>query len=238
MFDFSNQVVMITGAAGNLGQAVARAFWDAGAHLVLVDRTAERLSLIYPGWGAHPRIYQAAPYDIMDMESVQSLVHRVANHYGRLDILVNTVGGYRAGLPVHLTSLDVYDQMMALNARSAFILSSAVAPVMIAQAAGKIIHVAGKAGLAGSANAAAYSAAKSALIRLTESLSAELKENGIHVNCVLPGTINTPKNREAMPNTDPSRWVEASAVADVILFLASPAARGIHGAAIPVFGKG
>ncbi len=238
MFNFSNQTVLVTGAAGNLGQAVARAFQAAGAHLILVDKTSDRLANIFPTWLNSPDIYLAAPYDVMDPESLKMLVHRVVNHFGRLDILVNTVGAFRAGTPVHQTPLDVFDQMMTLNARSAFLISQAVIPEMISQGSGKIIHVAARAGQSGAANSAAYSASKSAVIRITESLAAEMKDKGINVNCIIPGTIDTPQNREAMPNADVSRWVAPESVADVILFLASPAARSIHGAAIPVTGKG
>jgi NAD(P)-dependent dehydrogenase (short-subunit alcohol dehydrogenase family) len=113
-----------------------------------------------------------------------------------------------------------------------------VVPVMVAQGAGRIIYVAARAGLEGGKNMAAYSAAKSALIRLTESLAAELRGTGVTVNCVLPSTIDTPQNRAAMPKADPARWVKPEAIADVILFLASDAARAVHGAAIPVYGAG
>ena len=238
MFNFSNQAVFITGAAGNLGQAVARAFLAAGASLILVVKASDRLANVYPGWINMPNIYLAAPYDVMSPESINSLVPRVVSHFGRLDILVNTVGAYHAGLPLHQTPLEVFDHMMTLNARSAFLVSQAVIPVMINQGAGKIIHVAAKAGQVGLANSAAYSAAKSAVIRITESLAAEMKDKNINVNCIIPGTIDTPQNRDAMPNVDQTRWVTPESVADVILFLASPEARAIHGAAIPVTGKG
>ena len=238
MFNFSSQVVMVTGAAGNLGQAVARAFRASGAHLVCVDRASDRLGHIYPEWTNLPGVYLAAPYDIMDPESVKTLVTRVVAHFGHLDIVVNTVGGYKAGTPIQQTPLEVFDSMIMLNARSAFLISQAVVPVMIQHGSGKIIHVAAKAGQVGLANGSAYSAAKSAVIRITESLAAEVKDKGINVNCVIPGTIDTPQNREMMPNGDPSRWVTPEAVADVILFLSSQEARAIHGAAIPVTGKG
>ena len=238
MWNFSSQVVLVTGAAGNLGQAVARAFRAAGAYLVCVDRASDRLGHIYPDWINLPGVYLAAPYDVMDPESVNSLVTRVVAHFGHLDIVVNTVGGYRAGMSIQQTPIEVFDSMIMLNARSAFLISQAVVPVMIQQGSGKIIHVAAKAGQAGLANGSAYSAAKSAVIRITESIAAELKDKGINVNCIIPGTIDTPQNREMMPDADISRWVTPESVADVILFLSSQEARAIHGAAIPVTGKG
>jgi NAD(P)-dependent dehydrogenase (short-subunit alcohol dehydrogenase family) len=162
----------------------------------------------------------------------------VIDHYGRIDVLVNTAGGYRAGIPVHETSLETWDFMLNLNARTAFITCRAVIPFMIQAGSGTIINIGARPGLKGVANAAAYGASKSAVIRLTESLSAELKRHGINVNCVLPGTIDTDKNREEMPNAKFDRWVKPEAIADIILFLASDAAMAIHGASIPVYGTG
>jgi NAD(P)-dependent dehydrogenase (short-subunit alcohol dehydrogenase family) len=101
---------------------------------------------------------------------------------------------------------------------------------------GRIVNVAAAAGQRGSAAMGAYSAAKSAVVRLTESMAAELRDKGINVNCVLPTIIDTPENRSAMPGADPSRWVAARDLANVIVFLASDEARAIHGAAVPVSG--
>jgi NAD(P)-dependent dehydrogenase (short-subunit alcohol dehydrogenase family) len=127
--------------------------------------------------------------------------------------------------------------LLNLNARTAFILSRAVVPHMLAQGSGKIVHVAARAALARARKAAAYSASKAATVRLVGSLAAELRRENINVNCVLPGTIDTPQNREAMPKADHSRWIPPEAIADVMLFLASDAAWAVNGAAIPVYGK-
>jgi len=237
MFDFSSQIVLIAGASGNLGRAVTLAFHAAGAHLVLLDRAPDRLPQIFPTLADAGEHLLLGSVDVTDSESVASAVQSILVRWGRIDVLVNTVGGYRAGQPVHETALETWDFMLNLNARAAFILSRAVAPPMLAQGRGKIVHVAARAALAGSANAAAYSAAKAALVRLVESQAAELRQANINVNCVLPGTIDTPQNREAMPQADFSRWVAPEAIADVILFLASEAARAIHGAAVPIYGR-
>jgi NAD(P)-dependent dehydrogenase (short-subunit alcohol dehydrogenase family) len=157
--------------------------------------------------------------------------------FGSIDILVNTVGGYRGGATVEETPLSDWDSLLNLNARSMLVPSRAVVPAMLAAQAGKIVSVSARAGLTGAAKAGIYSASKSVVIRLTETLSAELKDHGINVNCVLPGTIDTPENREMMPKADANRWVPPDAIADVILFLASEASRGIHGAAVPVYGR-
>jgi NAD(P)-dependent dehydrogenase (short-subunit alcohol dehydrogenase family) len=238
MFSFKGRIVLVTGAAGNLGYAVAEAFLSAEANLVLVDHAPDRLPKVFPELVDVPNHLLATSVDVGNESTVQAMVDRVMSHFGRIDVLVNTVGGYRAGTPIHSTPLKVWDSMLNLNARTAFIISRAVAPAMRTQAYGKIVHVASRAALKGGARAAAYSASKSALVRLTESLSAELKRTGINVNCVMPGTIDTPSNRQEMPKADHSRWVAPKAVADAILFLASDAARAIHGTALPVYGTG
>ena len=238
MFDFSDRVVMVTGAAGNLGGAVARAFLDAGARLVLVDRAADRLPRLYPHLAGSPDHFLATSVDLTDADSVRAAVDEAHRRMGQIDVLVNAAGGYRAGTAVHETPLENWDFMLDLNARTVFVTSSAVIPGMLERGSGKIVNVAARAALQGGRKAAAYSAAKSAVVRLTESMSAELKRSGINVNCILPGTIDTPQNREAMPKADTSRWVAPEALADVILFLASDAGRAIHGAAVPVYGTG
>ena len=238
MFDFSHRVVIVTGAAGNLGRAVARAFQAAGARLVLVDRAADRLPRLFPELADSPHHFLATSVDLTDAEAVEAMVAEVMQRFGRIDVLINTAGGWRGGQAVHETELDTWSFLFDLNVRTAVIASRAVVPHMLAQGRGRIVNVAARAGVAGTARNGAYSAAKSGVIRLTESMAAELKKQGLNVNCVLPSTIDTEQNRAAMPKADPSRWVEPEAIADVILFLASDAARAVQGAAIPVYGKG
>ena len=223
--------------AGNLGNAVARAFLDAGANLVLVDRSPDRLPLLFPDIVDSPDHFLATSVDSTDPDAFRLMVARAVERFGRLDLLVNTVGGFRAGAPLHETPLETLDFLFNLNARTMFIASQAVIPTMLAQGTGKIVNVAARFGLVGGKNMAAYSASKSAVIRLTESMAAELKGDGINVNCILPGTIDSPKNRLDMPGADHSRWVKPESLADVILFLASSAARDIHGASVPVHGN-
>jgi NAD(P)-dependent dehydrogenase (short-subunit alcohol dehydrogenase family) len=236
MFDFHERVAIVTGAAGNLGHAVAQAYLAAGAHVVLVDHKPDRLPELYPSLVDRTDHTLATSVDQTDQASVQEMVDRALERHGHIDVLANTVGGYRGGKPAHETTLQDWEYMLALNARTALIISQATVPAMLDQSYGKIVHIGSRSALEASARAAAYSAAKSAVVRLTESLSAGVKRHGINVNCVLPGTIDTPDNREAMPNADHSRWVAPEALADVILFLTSDAARAIHGAAIPVYG--
>ena len=141
------------------------------------------------------------------------------------------------GEKVHETSARTWDFLLGLNAGSLLNIAAAVVPHLIGQGGGKVVTVGAAGALNGAADMGAYGASKAALIRLTEAMSAELRDQGINVNCVLPSIIDTPDNRAAMPDADVSRWVAPEALADVIAFLASDAARAIHGAAIPVTGR-
>jgi len=236
MFDFSSRVALVTGAAGNLGLAVARAFQGAGARTVLVDRSAERLLRVFPEIRESPRHWLAGGVDLMTPGALEGIVAQAVQRFGRVDIMVNAAGGFRTGRPVHETRMETWDLLLDLNLRTSLVAARAVVPTMRAQRYGKIITVGARAALAGAANMAAYAASKAAVVRLTESMAAELKGDGINVNCVLPGTMDTPQNRSDRPDADFGTWVPLDAVADVILFLASEGARGINGAAVPVYG--
>jgi len=228
---FEGRTCVVTGAAGNLGRAVATAFESRGASLVLVDHNDEALRSVYVGESGRRSLARA---NLLDASSVAQAIG--AGRFPKVDVVCNIAGGFRMGQPVHETSEDTWDLMLDLNARSVINTARAVVPGMIAARYGKIINIAALAGLAGKANMGAYSASKSAVIRLTESMSAELRDKGINVNCILPSIIDTPQNRAAMPGSDPLRWVAPEALAEVVLFLASDRARAIHGAAIPVNG--
>jgi NAD(P)-dependent dehydrogenase (short-subunit alcohol dehydrogenase family) len=236
-FDFRNRVIAVTGAAGNLGVAVAKAFHKAGARLALVDRTPDRLTALFPELSNSTDHLFAPPTDVTDPASVASAFGGIAGQFGQIDALINTAGGYRAGSPLHKTSIEDWDFMLNLNARSVFLTCQAVIPQMLRQNSGRIINIASRAALGGDAYHAAYSVSKTAVVRLTESMAAELKDYGVNVNCVMPGMIDTPQNRAAIPDADFTRWVAPEAISDVILFLASDGARAINGAAIPVYGR-
>jgi NAD(P)-dependent dehydrogenase (short-subunit alcohol dehydrogenase family) len=232
--DVSGKKVLMTGATGGLGDTVVRRFNDGGAQIAIADRKSEPAPGVLDG--LHDPLF-VGDADVTSEESVQRMVARVVDVWGRIDILVNIAGGWRGGTPVHETAVETWDFVMSLNAKSVFLVSRAVIPHMLAQQSGKIVSVAAKSGLEGRANTAAYNASKSAVIRLTEAMSAEVKDHGINVNCVLPTIIDTPANRQQMPGSDFAKWVSPDAMADVLLFLASDASRAIHGAAIPVYGR-
>ncbi len=237
MSDFSDRVVVITGTTGNLGTAVARKFMVSGAKMGFLERSPDKIKKIFPETINGSDQYLVQQVDVTNPDSMEEAANKLLRKFGRIDILINTVGGYRAGAPLHQTPLDTLDFMLNLNARSVYVSCQAFIPSMIENNYGKIVNVSARPGLIGVSNAAAYSASKSAVIRLTESMSAELKHKGINVNCVLPGTIDTPQNRQATPDADFNRWVSPESIADVILFLTSDDACAIHGAAIPVYGR-
>jgi NAD(P)-dependent dehydrogenase (short-subunit alcohol dehydrogenase family) len=230
---FNNKVVLITGAAGNLGRAVASAFASAGAVLVLVDLNEAVLAQAYPGEDGR-RLLLAA--DLMDAASAKKAVDSAVARFGRIDCLCNIAGGFRMGPAVHETPADLWNLMLDLNAGTLLHMVQAAVPGMLAAGSGKIVNIGAGGGLKGGARMGAYSAAKSVVIRLTESMAAELRDKGINVNCVLPSTIDTPQNRADMPKADPKKWVAPQDLAQVILFLCSDGARAIHGASVPVNG--
>jgi NAD(P)-dependent dehydrogenase (short-subunit alcohol dehydrogenase family) len=232
MFDFSNQVVLVAGAGGNLGSAVAAAYYQAGAKLVLGERHPKQLQAFYQG---DPRV-QVVAVDLLDPEQVEQYIYSAVERFGHIDVLANTVGGFRKSR-LQETDPEQWDFVFNLNLKSAYLLSRAVILQMLEQGSGKIVHVSARAARNGSAGQAAYSASKSGLIRMVESLASEVKDNGITVNCVLPGTIDTPQNRQDMPKADHGKWVAPEAIADAILFLTSEAARAVTGAALPVYGR-
>ncbi len=228
-----SDVAMITGAAGNLGHAVVDAFRAAGARLVLVDRQRERLDAEY-GPSGDARLHFAC--DLLDAAQVDAAAAAAVARFGRIDVLCNLAGGFRMGTPVHATSDADFAFLQDLNARTLLHTARAVVPRMLEAGGGRIVNVGAFAAQKGAADMGAYVAAKSAVIRLTESMAAELRERNVNVNCVLPTILDTPENRKAMPAADPGRWVAPADLASVILFLASPAARAVHGAALPVTG--
>jgi NAD(P)-dependent dehydrogenase (short-subunit alcohol dehydrogenase family) len=231
-------VILITGASGNLGVAAAHAFQNAGARTVLVDRSPNRLREIFVSIAQSPEHLLAGGVDLAEPRSLSKLMDDSLSQFGRIDALIHTVGGWRGGKPVHETDVADWDFLLNVNLRTTLLCCRAVIPQMLKQGRGKIINIASRDGLKGTANYAAYSVSKSAVLRLTESLAEELKASNIHVNCILPSTIDTPQNRASQPGADFSKWVEPSAIADVILFLVSDASRAINGAAIPVYGNG
>jgi len=230
---FEDKTVLVSGAAGALGRAVAAAFERAGASRVLIGRDRATLARVFGGEDERTLF---APADLLDERQAQAVVARSRERFGRIDALCNLAGGFAMGEAVHETSEASWQRMFDRNVRTLLNAVRAVVPAMLEAGGGKIVNVGACSALKGGARMGAYVAAKSSVIRLTESMAAELRERGINVNCVLPTIIDTPANRADMPDADPARWVAPEALAEAIVFLASDAARAIHGAALPVTG--
>ncbi|MGB5833567.1 MAG: SDR family NAD(P)-dependent oxidoreductase [Thiohalocapsa sp.] len=236
MSEFENKIAVVTGAAGNLGTAVCEALAGQDARIAMLDLDQSALARCQNALPATAHT-ETFPADLTDPDSVARTVAAIRERFGAIDLLANVAGGFRMGPALPDTDDDTWDLMMDLNARSVFNMCRAVLPMMRSAGAGRIVNVSARAALSGKGNMGPYCASKAAVITLTESLAQENKHQGINVNCILPGTVDTPQNRESMPDQDHDSWVPPAALADVILFLASNAARCITGAAIPVYGR-
>ena len=229
---FSGKTIIVTGAAGNVGSALASLLASRGARVAAVDTVADRLNAVVrqlPGTG-HLALSR---YDLTDWSATQALVNEVTATSGQLNAVGTTVGGF-AMAKLAEAGLEQWEHMFALNVKTTWNIYRAAVPAIRAAGGGALCGIGSAAGLRGYGEMAAYGATKSAVMRLTESLADELRADRIRVNAVLPSTIDTPQNREAMPGADTSRWVKPSEVAEAMAFLLSDAASGVSGALLPV----
>ena len=231
--DFSGKVVLITGGTGALGRAVAQAFGTSNAITVVTYIIDEEMKDVKTKIKTIAELVKA---DITKEDQAKNLLSHVIETYDRIDILVNVVGGYLGGKTVAELDETEWDKMMSMNLKSAFLISKHVIPLMVSAKHGKIVHISSRTGLKSDGYDSAYSASKSGLIRLVESISEEVKEDGINANCILPSTIDTEANRKTMPDSDFSKWVKTEDLANLVLFLCSDEAKLINGAAIPAYG--
>ena len=230
-----SNVIMVTGAAGNLGSAVVTELASRGARLVCVERNAALLDELLTRLSPDTEVLKISGIDLADIEACKNAVQKAEDRFGAIHGLVNTVGGFRMGR-VSEAGLDQWDTVLRMNARSAYAISAAVLPTMQKSSYGRIVHIAAAAGLKGGAETAAYAASKAAVIRLTEAIAAENRSHKITANCIVPVTIDTPQNRAAMPNANTDTWVQASAIALLIAYLVSAEGGIVTGAAIPATG--
>jgi NAD(P)-dependent dehydrogenase (short-subunit alcohol dehydrogenase family) len=235
--DFSDKVVLIAGGTGGLGNAVSRAFLEAGAKVVVTYRKEEEFAALQQAAAAKVAALEGAVVDVTDERASREFVGGVLSRHGRVDALVNTVGGYAGGVKLWELETRVFDAMLSLNLRSGYALARAVVPAMLKQKQGAIVNVAAKAAFDHGAGASAYAASKAAAVAMMDSLAADLKGTGIRVNSILPSIIDTATNRQAMPDADFAVWPKPEEIARVILFLCSDEAAVVHGAAIPVYGN-
>ena len=216
-----DKVVIVTGANGALGSVAAQLAGQQGAEVIALD-------LRFDGTPGARRF-------ALDLTDASATVACVAG-LGRVDVVLNIAGGFAMGPNVHETTVEQWDHMTRLNVNTTRNMINAVVPGMLTRGRGSIVNVGALSAREGQANMGAYCVAKSTVMRLTESLSKELRNQGINVNAVLPSIIDTPTNRADMPDADFNRWVTPADLAAVMCFLGSDAARAIHGALLPVTG--
>jgi NAD(P)-dependent dehydrogenase (short-subunit alcohol dehydrogenase family) len=235
--DAKSRVVLVAGGTGGLGRAVSLAFLEAGARATVTYRRREEFETLKNLAAADGARLEGFDTDVTDEAAVTALVDGIVARHGRLDALVNTVGGYAGGVKLWELDTKVFEKMMNLNLRSGYALARAAVRVMLKQGSGAIVNVAAKAAIDHGAGASAYAASKAAAVAMMDCLAEDLKGSGVRANSILPSIIDTEANRKAMPKADFSKWPKAEDIARVILFLCGDEAKVVHGAALPVFGN-
>ncbi len=216
------QTIIVTGAAGILGQAVASKARSLGATVELID--------VVPGFTSP--LGRTHVVDLTDNDAVARCIGSI----GDFDGVANIAGGFDMGPAVHATPDRMWNFLFDINVKTLRCMLAATMPVLVARGRGSIVNIGALGALHGVGNMGAYTAAKSVVMRLTEAASDEVRQQGVNINAVLPSLIDTPRNRADMPDTDYSKWVSPEALAEVVCFLLSDSARAVHGALIPVRG--
>jgi NAD(P)-dependent dehydrogenase (short-subunit alcohol dehydrogenase family) len=225
-----NKIALVTGANGGLGRYVTLSLLDAGATVVGLSRKIEQSEFSSSS-------FIPLPAEISTTAGANGAVAKLLGQFDRLDIVVHTVGGFAGGQSIAETDDATFQRMFDLNVTSAFYLLRAVLPMMRKTKNGRIIAIGSRAAVEPGAGIGAYSASKAALVSLIRTIALENKDAGITANVILPGTMDTPANRDAMPNADKSKWVQPANIAALILWLAGDAGKDVNGAVIPVYGS-
>lgn len=225
----NGKVVLVTGANGGLGKFVTQAFLDAGATVVGTSRKIQQSEFT-------SRNFTAIPAELSSLEDARGLIDQVLAQLGRLDVLAHTVGGFAGGHSLAETDDATFQRMFEVNVNSVFHILRAAIPVLRKSNSGRIIAIGSRAAVEPGADVGAYSASKAAMLSLIQTAAIENRDVGLTANVVLPGTMDTPANRMAMPGADFSKWVQPANVASLVVWLAGDAGKEITGAAIPVYG--
>ena len=223
------KVILVTGAKGGLGSYVTRAFLDAGATVIGTSREIQPSD--FPS-----AAFMAVPGDISTRDGASSIVDSLLAHFGKLDVLAHTVGGFAGGQSVADTDDATFQRMLDLNLNSTFHILRATIPLLRKSAAGRVVAIGSRAALEPGASVGAYSASKAAMVSLIRTVALENRDAGLTANVILPGTMDTPANRAAMPGADFSKWVQPANVASLVVWLASDSGKEVNGAAIPIYG--
>ena len=218
--------IIVTGGFGALGRVVAAAFAEEGNRVARVD-------FAKTGPEGPAGMLDIGSIDLTDAEAAAGVTDQVSAAFGGIDALINIAGGF-TWETLDGGSIESWRRMYTMNVVTAATMTKAALPTLRASQVGRIVNIGAGAAIKADMGIGAYAASKAGVHRLTESLAAELSGTSVTVNAVLPSIIDTPTNRADMPDADVSQWVTPRAIADVILFLASPAARAINGALIPV----
>jgi NAD(P)-dependent dehydrogenase (short-subunit alcohol dehydrogenase family) len=233
----SGSVVLVAGGTGGLGRDVSLAFLAADAKVTVTYRNEEEFVALRKeasAGAAQDGLLEGLATDVTNEGAVRQAVDAIIAKHGRIDTLVNCVGGYAGGRALWEIDPAEFERMLSLNLRSGFLLSRTVVPKMLERGSGVIVNVASRAAVDHAAGAASYTASKAAAVAMIDSLAADLRGTGVRANSILPSIIDTEANRKAMPKADFSKWPKPEDIAKVILFLCSEEARLIHGASIPV----
>jgi len=225
-----DKIALVTGADGGLGRSVTRALLDAAALVVGVSRKIQQTDFPDPS-------FTAMRAETSNPEAAVKMVDAVVARFGRIDILAHLVGGFAGGKTVAETDDATFRLMLDINLHSAFYVLRSVIPNMRKSGGGRIIAIGSRAAESPGPGVAAYSASKAALVSLIQTVALENKDLAITANVLLPGTMDTPANRQAMPAADISKWVQPASVASLIVWLAGPAGKDVSGAVIPVYGQ-
>jgi NAD(P)-dependent dehydrogenase (short-subunit alcohol dehydrogenase family) len=223
------KVAVVTGANGGLGTFVTQALLDAGATVAGVSRNVQQSEFNHPA-------FTALPAELSTAAGASSMVESVMRRFGRIDVLAHTVGGFAGGKSIADTDDATFQRMFDLNLNSTFYLLRAAIPAVRKTGKGRIIAIGSRAALEPGAGVGAYSASKAAMVSLIKTVALENKDAGLTANVILPGTIDTPANRKAMPNADFAKWVQPASIASLIVWLAGEAGKDVNGAVIPVYG--
>ena len=229
--DYEGSVVLVTGVSGALGSAIAEAFDAAGATVCGADIVApdDEDALV------DPETVEFYETDATDESSVEETVGAILDEHGRLDALCNVAGTWRGGDPIHETDVDEFDTLFDVNLRSMFLVSKHAIP-HLRETEGAIVSVSARSSLSGGEGDGPYRASKAGVRLLTETI-AEENLGTVRANAIMPSVIDTPMNREMMPDADHDEWVDPADIADVVLFLCSSEAGVTSGAAVPVYGE-
>ena len=224
------KVVLVTGADGGLGKYVTQAFLKAGATVVGTSRK------IQPSDFTHTN-FTAFQGELSSLAGAKDLVEQVLGRFGRIDVLAHTVGGFAGGKSIVETDDTTFQSMLDLNLNSMFHMLRAAIPALRQTGSGRIIAIGSRAALEPGSGVGAYSASKAAMVSLIKTVALENKDAGLTANVILPGTMDTPANRQSMPTANFSKWVQPGTVADLMVWLGSAAGKDVNGAVIPVYGS-